>query len=274
MLKEYLSTLANKFREILGTTEPINAQDFEGKIVSVFAEGHQTGEIAGYQTGLAEGIEQGKQAEYDAFWNTYQENGNRTHYQNGFSGVCWNSENFRPKYPIVCKGYGSANCLFEYFDNKRKKPPLEIHEGDIDFNGSVTSMISTAQNAYISVFEMNAIPSVLNSMIDTFHMNDFGGAVLHTIKLGVREETTYSGNNFKCATIQNVSFVKGSIIGTNISFQYCDKLTHDSLMNIISVLKDYSGTGTIHTLTLHTNAKAILTDGEKAIATQKGWTIA
>ena len=35
MLKEYLSTLANKFRSILGTTEPINAQDFPEKVTEV-----------------------------------------------------------------------------------------------------------------------------------------------------------------------------------------------------------------------------------------------
>lgn len=253
------------------------------KLVAI-AENEQRVYDAGYEKGKAEGgnteeaynkgVADGKQAEYDAFWDAYQENGNRTHYQNGFSGACWNSENFKPKYPLVFKGYGSANALFEYFDQKFKKPSLEIHEGDIDFSSNVTSMIGTLQNANISVFEMNAIPSVLSSMIDTFLMNDIPRTVLHTIKIGVREETTYTGNVFKCSPIQNVSFVEGSVIGQNISFQYCDKLTHDSLMNIISVLKDYSGTGTTRTLTLHANAKAILTDSEKAIATQKGWTIA
>lgn len=48
MLKEYLSTLANKFREIIGETDKINAQDFADKIVEV------------YEKGKAEGVTEGK----------------------------------------------------------------------------------------------------------------------------------------------------------------------------------------------------------------------
>lgn len=54
MLKEYLSTLANAFREVLGTTKKINAQNFESEIYSVFAKGHQTGKIAGFEQGKLE----------------------------------------------------------------------------------------------------------------------------------------------------------------------------------------------------------------------------
>ena len=33
-----------------------------------------------YNQGFKKGIEQGKQAEYDEFWDAYQDNGNRTSY--------------------------------------------------------------------------------------------------------------------------------------------------------------------------------------------------
>jgi hypothetical protein len=245
----------------------------------VYDKGFEDGKAEGGNTEEAynKGVEDGKQAEYDAFWNAYQENGNKTIYGYSFAGTGWNSENYKPKYPIVLNHPANWNVsvgMFIYFDRNLRKPSLEIHEGDIDFSGKIYTMSNMFSNANISVVEMNAIPTTLDNMIDTFRMYDIGRNVLHTIKIGVREETTYGGNNFKCVTIQNVSFVEGSVIGQNISFQYCNNLTHDSLMNIISVLKDYSGTGTTRTLTLHANAKAILTDSEKAIATQKGWTIA
>jgi hypothetical protein len=45
-------------------------------------------------------------------------------------------------------------------------------------------------------------------------------------------------------------------------------------MNVINILKDYSGSGTTYTLTLGSTNLAKLTDAEKAIATEKGWTLA
>jgi uncharacterized protein YndB with AHSA1/START domain len=45
-------------------------------------------------------------------------------------------------------------------------------------------------------------------------------------------------------------------------------------MNIIGCLSDYSGSGTTHTCTIGTANLAKLTDAEKAIATEKGWTLA
>ena len=60
MLREYLSTLANAFREVLGTTKKINAQNFKSEIYSVFTKGLKTGEIAGFEQGKAEGVTEGK----------------------------------------------------------------------------------------------------------------------------------------------------------------------------------------------------------------------
>lgn len=60
MLKEYLSTLANKFREVIGETEPINAQDFADKIQYVYEVGYGNGSNYGYEQGKGEGYEQGK----------------------------------------------------------------------------------------------------------------------------------------------------------------------------------------------------------------------
>ena len=54
----------------------------------------------------------GKKAEYDAFWDTFQNNGNRTTYSYAFYGsaVGWNDTTFNPKYPIKII-YGE--CLFQ-----------------------------------------------------------------------------------------------------------------------------------------------------------------
>lgn len=50
------------------------------------------------------GIAQGKQAEYDRFWDAYQQNGNRNNYSYAFYG--WNKSLFNPKYDFVMR-YGA-----------------------------------------------------------------------------------------------------------------------------------------------------------------------
>ena len=54
MLKEYLSSIANKFRDVLGTTEPINAQDFVDKIEETKRYSWNEGMGTGYNLGLEE----------------------------------------------------------------------------------------------------------------------------------------------------------------------------------------------------------------------------
>ena len=87
-------------------------------------------------------------------------------------------------------------------------------------------------------------------------------------------EISASLNNIfdSCSKLENITF-EGTI-PKSISFNASSKLTEASLNSIITALKDFSGTTTTETLTLHATAKAKLTETDIAIATQKGWTIA
>jgi hypothetical protein len=73
--------------------------------------------------------------------------------------------------------------------------------------------------------------------------------------------------------LENVTF-EGTIGQNGLNFSWSINLSHDSLMSIINCLKDYSGTGTTKTVTLGATNLAKLTTAEKAVATQKGWTLA
>ena len=66
----------------------------------------------------------GLKSEYDRFWDTYQQNGNRREVAYSFSGSCWDNSIFHPKYDIVCStGYsgkrylGMLVILLEIFNN-------------------------------------------------------------------------------------------------------------------------------------------------------------
>ena len=55
--------------------------------------------------------EAGKKAEYNRFWNAFQQNGNKRNYRNAF--YAWIDETYNPKYPIVITS--QAQDVFYYF---------------------------------------------------------------------------------------------------------------------------------------------------------------
>lgn len=71
--------------------------------------------------------EQGKQAEYDRFWDMFQQNGNRRVYQHAFSH-CWNDSCYNPKYPIICSSANvyTATNVFSNSDITDTKVPITI----------------------------------------------------------------------------------------------------------------------------------------------------
>ena len=81
--------------------------------------------------------------------------------------------------------------------------------------------------------------------------------------------TTYQCFSF-CSSLANV----GGFVGLKVStdFSYSQLLTHDSLMNIITKAADVNKNP--QTLTFGATNLAKLTDEEKAVATNKGWTLA
>lgn len=102
-----------------------------------------------------------------------------------------------------------------------------------------------------------------------------GCSVLESIfnlNLGETSSVQYSpfGN---CHNLTNITFADGSIINNSISFQNSTKLTVDSILNILNILKDLTGS-TSATLTLGAENLAKLTDEQKAIATNKNWVLA
>ena len=65
---------------------------------------------------------------------------------------------------------------------------------------------------------------------------------------------------------------KTKTIAKSIAFQH-SPLNVPTMNRIIACLKDYSSIGGTYTLTLKKDRETMLTDEEKAVATNKGWTL-
>lgn len=110
--------------------------------------------------------EAGKQAEYDRFWDTFQQNGRRKHYPYAFS-YGWNDSNFNPKYPLT--GIGQVTYMFYY---------------------------SSITNVAIDI-EVTDIANNMFSQCSTLHT---------VKKLIVRENATYSNTFYNCNVLANITF--------------------------------------------------------------------
>lgn len=202
----------------------------------VFEAGKEEGFDKGYIDGLAAGEENGKLAEYDRFWDAYQNSGAKKSYIQAFSARgCWTMDIYNPKYPIL------ATSCESLFTNGTWLTDTLVP----------ISMTGTLNYAFSWCTELETI-----------------------MNLTVAKGTTYTNTFNGCSKLENITF--GGSIGKNINFADCVKLTNESLVNILEHLYDYAADGdtSTYTCTLETVNLNKLTDTEKAIATEKGWTLA
>ena len=69
-------------------------------------------------------FEAGKKAEYDRFWDAYQQNGNRTHYVSAFTFLGWTDVTYQPKYPIISDAPFGLQRVFDNSQIVDTKVPL------------------------------------------------------------------------------------------------------------------------------------------------------
>ena len=270
MLKEYLNTLANAFRSMLETTEKINAQSFPEKITEVYNKGVEVGKAQGGNTEEAynNGFEAGKQAEWSEFWDSFQNYGNKTDYGRVFGSSAWNDTNFKPKYdmkPI------NANVMFGYSKITDLAQILKDCNVKLDFSQC------TSISECFSYGIITHIPELDLRSLTTINFGTYNSGSLRTIdKIILREDGSQPFVSSALApnsiNLENITFegtIGNSMVLTN------KKLSVNSLLNMIEHLQDLNKVGKpTCTLTIGSTNLEKLTDEEKAIATQKGWTLA
>jgi hypothetical protein len=231
-----------------------------------------------YEAGKTEGIAEGKQAEYDAFWDALQENGKRTAYNRGFSGASWNDKTFFPKYDI--KPMWAIVGTF-----------IECGVTDLEARLKECGVVLDTSNNYnygqvFSSGKFTIIPEIVFSGFAGVTYETFANtSALHTI----RKITLLEGFNqamvdtfTKCTALENVVFE--GVIPKSINMQWSEKLTKASITSVINAL---STTATGQTATFSKTAvnNAFATtagagNGSTSaewlalVATRSNWTIA
>lgn len=211
------------------------------------------------------GVTQGKQSEYDAFWDNFQYNGKKIYYdytfaESGNGKHCWSyGTTYKPKYVVKPKTAMSMYVCTSL--------PYEAI-AEVDFS-QCTDFYATFQHC-----AMKHLPSIdLRAATRTSNM--FSYSSLEIIdELKVAETTPFQSCFGSCSKLTEIRF-NGTIGQNGLNVQASTLLSHDSLMSIINALADKSQdtSGTVWKVTLGATNLAKLTDSDKTIATKKGWSL-
>lgn len=204
----------------------------------------------------------GKQAEYDAFWDAYQQNGNRTDYQNCFSGEGWTEETFKPKYDIF-----TTNSYMLFRRTGIKDLGAAIHNCGKKVTTSHTNLQFTFQQSQY----LESIDGIEFTVPLIYINGAFSNCnVLRKIQTLPIAENATTLDFTQIPALEDVSF--SGVIPVNISFAQSRLLSNTSVQSIIDHLKDLTG-ATAKTLTFHATVGGNMTAEQKAAITAKNWTL-
>ena len=213
--------------------------DLSEKLISI-AENEQKAADANAQLEqILYGSDTGGKSYYDFFWDTYQQNGERTNYSMAFSYFWYDA--FKPKYDIKPTNasymfYGNTITGLDLREDKfKEKYGVEIDLTDI---GNLNQFISYSRTKYVGTINAKRAASGLTSAFSNA-TNLLG---INKIVMSDIDETPITINNTafqNCSALQDISFE--GVIAQTINFQW-SPLTVASMKNIIEHLADYSGT--------------------------------
>lgn len=276
----FISGGQKKFVEVEFTGNVCNIPVLRGisKVdVGVYTEGLQTttgAEIKCRRSILCGGgiveenlFDNGRQAEYNEFWDKYQNFGGRDDYSMAFGGVGWNNKTFRPKYDII--GYNFSN-IFNGCGITNLKECL--NSCGIIFD---TTAATVASNVF-SNSSITDVPSIYDVASSTTLNWFYSAANVKNVEKYVfkKDGSQAWGNTFQFAnSLQNIVF-EGAIGKNGFNIQWSKFLSKDSILSILNCLQDKTGdTSAEWKIIIGATNKAKLTESELNIARNKNWSV-
>ena len=237
-----LQSIANAIREKNGTENTYKPSEMPQAILDIQSGG-------------------GADSYYNAFWDSYTQNGERTDFYDAFSNAYWTDTNFgTPKYvlkPIT------AERMF------RSTGITEIADGILD------TSLCTNMNYMFQTSKIKKIPTIdcssCTALTNTFREGYGQESITDITLVNVRADCTFSNTFYYTGNLVNLNIT--GAIGQNISFAQSSELSMASVNNVGTCCIDLTGQ-TAKTVTFHKNVIARMSDEQKAVFINKNWTIA
>lgn len=270
-----LTAIADRIRAVAAPLKDLGEMAFPGGfsdgVEATYDAGFYEGRIRGQEDGFTSGEACGRQAEYDRFWDAYQNHGKATCLGGAFAGSGWNADTFYPKYNIVSGAYALGNVFLSF--NYTGATPFNLEERlselgiTMDFSKgfSPTNMFNSANISVVPELDFSHCPSIAYL---------FSGAnkTVTVRKLKISERTTYSNSFNNASALENIAF-EGVIGNGGLDLHWSTKLSRDSITNIVNHLSD--GTTGMSVTFSKTAVNNAFSDAEWAdlVATKINWTI-
>ena len=218
--------------------------------------------IKSYDEGYDVGVEDGKQSEYDRFWDACLGNADVINGQNMFSGSGWNDVTFNPPRSFaVNNAYMIFRaCGITDLGAKLKKLGVVI---TFDTN-SMQYAFNSAKFTNIGNIAFTQPFASLDTVF-TYNSN------LRVIEPVIPVNNCNIGYGFAgCTALEEVRF--SGTIAQMAYFANSSNLSAASIQSIVDGLADLTGQ-TAQTLTLHSAVGAKLTEAQKETVAAKNWTL-
>lgn len=185
--------------------------------------------------------DKGKQAEYDAFWDAVQQNGDRTDYARAF--LYWGSEYIRPKYKVVPTTLGGGYNTIYRCPNLKKIEAAYFDFSQLPYGTGGSNSHSYGFGLCPQLEEIEDVGLYPSYSYSYAFISCYALRKVACIRVDVNTSLL---NIFQsCTNLEEVTF-EGEI-GQDLKLNVCAKLTKDSITSIINHLSD---TASGKTLTL------------------------
>lgn len=200
--------------------------------------------IAEKLTRVAENVprvhDAGKRAEYDAFWDSFQNNGERTNYELAFAGVGWNNDTLRPKHRI------KPTNAFEIFRSCGEVDLTKVGV-DIDFSDCTSAGNTFYGSAvtHIGVFDASKLPNLSYCFYRCEHLVEIDEIV-------VVPTHTFPSTFYRCPALEKIIF--SGTVAKDIDIHWSTNLSGASIDSVYWAAYEGYQQGASFTLTLSKTA--------------------
>ena len=257
-LQDFLTDVANSIRTKTGTTDQINAQDFSSKIESIEAGITPTGTIDITTNGIVD--------------VTNYEKANVNVPSGGGSTLKNLLDATQSTYYLF--GYYTGNSvdnLIQYNDTSNVTNMSQMFANCQNLTTIPllnTSNVTNMSMMFYGCQNLTTIPLLNTSNVTNMSMMFYGDANLTIIP--EIDVNNVNDMNYMLRLCSNLKSILMTNIGTDLDISASTKFERSDLLVILNNLKTVTG----KTLTMGADNLAKLTEEDKAIATNKGWTLA